>query len=438
MPRCRHFLRENSSNEKQAGGPPPFKKRKFWITDVVIKGGSAVTKAVTPASKFHLGFGFRTPKTLLGAASRLGADQAAADSFAPAYRTAKFEPVAKRPHCEYCGGARSSDFAPFFDAVYCLSLQEQPHRTAAVVDLFHRLGLCANVTFLRPRRAKHLPRAIWQNHRAMACHAIDRGFRKVLILEDDADIRIGRDRLHARLAGAMPRLPEDWWGLFLGHIPLQAYPAGFRLLRARSGCAHAYIASERLLFWLAGTEPMDPEVPVCHTIGFSIDAALANLPGMYAMFPMVATQRFMNDYRVDPRRDELGRPRKLTDLDRYRTFLICNMMHYAEAFAVLLSPWHWLTLEYFRKRSGQAFRRAAQAIRASNGFDEEWYLRTYPDIADSGRLPLEHYLVDGMREGRRPNAAACLSPQRPAERWRIGSRLIRILRRIGQRNPNQP
>ncbi len=333
-------------------------------------------------------------------------------------------------------------FARFFDSVYCLSLQEQPHRTAAMADLLHHLGLCANATFLRPRRAKHQPRAIWQSHRDMARHAIDRGFRKVLLFEDDADIRIGRDRLQARLREAMARLPDDWWGLFLGHVPLQAYPIGFHLLRARSGGAHAYIASERLLFWLAGAEPMDPEVPVCHTIGASIDAALANLPGMYALFPMVATQRFTNDYRVDPMRDELDRPRKLSDMKRYRTFLICNMMRGAEAAAVLLAPWHWLTLEFFRKRSGQAFRRAARAIRASNGFDEEWYVRTYPDIADCGRLPLEHYLVDGMREGRRPNAAACLTPQSPAApgvgRWRMAARLLRILRRIGRRNPNPP
>lgn len=296
----------------------------------------------------------------------------------------------------------------------------------------------AKTTFLRPRRAKHQPRAIWQSHRDMARHAIDRGFRKVLMLEDDADIRIGRDRLQARLGEAMARLPDDWWGLFLGHIPLQAYLAGFRLLRARSGAAHAYIASERLLFWLAGTEPMDPEVPVCRTIGTSIDAAFANLPSMYALFPMVATQRFTNDYRIDPKRDELGRPRKLSDLKKYRTFLICNMMRGAEAVAVLLAPWHWLTLEFFRKRSGQAIRRAARSIRASNGFDEEWYVWTYPDIADCGRLPLEHYLVDGMREGRRPNASASLTPQCPAGRRGMASGLLYILGRIGRRNWNPP
>jgi hypothetical protein len=270
----------------------------------------------------------------------------------------------------------------------------------------------------------------------MARHAMGRGCRKALILEDDAYIGVGHDRLQVVLHEAMARLPQDWQGLYLGHMPLQAYPIGGRLLRARSGASHAYIASERLLSWLAETEPMDPEVPVCRIVGTSIDAALANLPGMDAVFPMVATQRFMGDYCFDPKYDERGRKRKLTDFMRYRTFMICNLMRTSEVLAVLFAPWHWLTLEYFRKRSGRAFQRAARAIiRASNGFDEEFYLRTYPDIAECGRLPIELYLVDGVREGRRPNAtAAAPTPQELAKRPRSIDMLFRALLRLAPRN----
>lgn len=272
----------------------------------------------------------------------------------------------------------------------------------------------------------------------MARHAIAHGFRQVLLFEDDAEICIDALRLQARLREAMARLPGDWWGLFLGHAPLQAYPIGFHLLRARSGAAHAYIASKRLLAWLAETEPMDPEVPVCRTIGTSIDAALANLPGMYALFPMVATQRFTGDHRLDPTRDAWGRPRKRFDARRYRTFLICKMMRSTEVLAFLLAPWHRLTLEHFRKRSGRAVQRAAQAIRAASGFDEAYYLRTYPDVADSGRLPLEHYLVDGKRENRKPDAAAERLEAPPTSTVpaallrRTGTRLIGILRQTGR------
>ncbi|HWG05492.1 MAG TPA: hypothetical protein VG271_10800 [Beijerinckiaceae bacterium] len=321
------------------------------------------------------------------------------------FSTEDFETLPKSGRCEYCGsGERSNAYKDYFDAVYCLSLREQPHRTAAMAELLHRLGLCNDSTLLLPSRAKHQPRAIWTSHRDIARHALDRGLRRILIFEDDAFIRIDEIQLRARLHEAMAQLPEDWWGLFIGHAPLQAYPIGLRLLRARSAASHAYVASERLLNWLAETEPMDPEVRVCRTIGASIDAALANLPGMYALFPMVATQRFMNNYRMDPLRDTEGHRRALTDKARYRTFLICHMMRVTEALALLFAPWHWLTLEYFRRRSGRALQREARAIRASKGFDEDYYLTAYPDVAASGRLPLEHYLVDGKREGRKPRA----------------------------------
>jgi hypothetical protein len=317
----------------------------------------------------------------------------------------EFELLPKSDHCEYCRtGQRIREYKDYFDAVYCLSLREQPHRTAAMGKLLHGLGLCTDTTLLLASRARHQPRAIWANHRDMARHARDRGLRRILIFEDDAFIRIEGLQLRARLREAMVQLPEDWWGLFIGHGPLQAYPIGLHLLRARSGTSHAYIASERLLNWLADTEPMDPEIRVCRTIGTAIDAALANLPGMYALFPMVATQRFMGDYRMDPLCDAEGRRRALTDIARYRTFLVCNIMRPAEVLALILAPWHWLTLEYFRQRSGRALQQAATTIRASNGFDEDYYLTTYPDVASSGRLPLEHYLVDGKREGRRPHA----------------------------------
>jgi hypothetical protein len=270
----------------------------------------------------------------------------------------------------------------------------------------------------------------------MARHAMGRGCRKVLLLEDDAHIRVGRDRLQVVLREAMEHLPQDWRGMYLGHFPLQAYPIGARLLRARSGASHAYIASERLLSWLAETEPMDPEVPVCRTIGYTIDGALANLPGMYAVFPMVATQRFMGDYCYDPNFDDRGHKRKLLDPARYRTFVICNMMRIAEGFALLLAPWRWLTLEYFRKRSGRAFQRAATAIiNASNGFDEDFHLRTCPDIRECGRSPKEHYVVDGVREGRRRNSnAAAPTSQEPPRGPRSMDMLFRALLRLAPRN----
>jgi len=44
-----------------------------------------------------------------------------------------------------------------------------------------------------------------------------------------------------------------------------------------------------------------------------------------------------------------------------------------------------------------------EAIRASNPFDAEWYLKTYPDVKALGMDPLEHYLWLGVRLNRPPS-----------------------------------
>jgi O-antigen biosynthesis protein len=43
------------------------------------------------------------------------------------------------------------------------------------------------------------------------------------------------------------------------------------------------------------------------------------------------------------------------------------------------------------------------AILEADLFDEQWYLRTYRDVAESGLDPLGHYLSSGAAEGRTPN-----------------------------------
>jgi len=119
-------------------------------------------------------------------------------------------------------------------------------------------------------------------------------------------------------------------------------------MRVRSGCAHSYLAGPLLLRWLAVHEPLDPAVPVCRVVGANVDAAFANLPGMYALFPMVATQRFMGAHRadIDPRFTPEGKPRKWTDKARYRELLLYHGMPPAEWIAALLSPFHWLTMRH--------------------------------------------------------------------------------------------
>jgi len=44
-----------------------------------------------------------------------------------------------------------------------------------------------------------------------------------------------------------------------------------------------------------------------------------------------------------------------------------------------------------------------ESIRRSGLFDPEYYLATYPDVADSNLDPLVHYLEEGAQQGRNPH-----------------------------------
>jgi len=262
-----------------------------------------------------------------------------------------FEPTLHDDSCAYCTGRLAVSLPKALDAIYCISLQEQPHRTREAIAHFHDIGLCRHVTFYRPTRGENGERAIWESHQAIARHALARGYCNTLMLEDDVIFRQPWDRLAPRIAGAIAALPADWWCFYLGHVPIQAYFVGPKILRVRSACAHAYIASPRLLAWLADTEPLSAEVATWQRIGSSIDGAMANLPGMYALFPMAVLQRFLGDYRVDTRLDDAGRPRSWRDGDRWRYYFIFRGALLTEALAALLSPFHRFTLERNRKRS---------------------------------------------------------------------------------------
>jgi hypothetical protein len=315
-----------------------------------------------------------------------------------------FQSVAQDSSCAYCTGRRSVTPLPKpLDAVYCISLQEQALRTQQAIAHFHRIGLCQYVTLYRPTRGKNRERSIWETHQALARHALANGRRHVLMLEDDVDFRQPWSKLAPRIERAIAKLPADWWSLYLGHVPIQAYFTQPNILRVRSLCAHAYVASPRLLAWLDKTDPLSPEAATWPRLGESNDCAMANLPGMYALFPMAVLQRFLGDYRVNSSVDTLGRRRSWRDIDRWRYYFIFGGARVAEGLAVLLSPFHQFTLERFRKRGETRVTETASFIRGSGLFDIEYYLRCRPDVAAQEKNPLRHYLYYGAREGAWPS-----------------------------------
>ena len=325
-----------------------------------------------------------------------------------------FHPVTTDVACRYCdNGITITGLRPAVDAIYCISLQEDQHRTTRASAHFHRLGLCTAVTFYRPRRGKNTHRAVWESHRAVARHALAQGYQRALILEDDVAFLRPWSSVAPRILRALSRLPENWWGFYLGHWPFQGYLIGKDIMRIRSGCSHAYIANTRLLQWLSTTIPMDPEVPMWtgKMIGCSVDAAMAFLPRMYAIFPMVAAQRRIpGDQRPPAWLNHTGGIRRLFDVERYRYFCLFNAYRFAEGLALLASPIHRFTLEHFRTGTRDpdapgdtALSRVAKSIRQTGLFDDAFYLSHNHDVAEHEANALSHFLLYGASEGRKPN-----------------------------------
>ncbi len=185
-------------------------------------------------------------------------------------------------------GGRSGVW-PGIDAAYCISLRSRPERAAAARAELARVGLLPITTFYRPVRHPRRPvQGIWESHRAVARHALERGLRQVLILEDDVAFRRAPDP--GRLARQLDLLPPGWRILFLGHWPFRVRFLTRDLLRVESACAHAYIANEPLLQWLDATPFGAPGVELRKGAGKGIDSAYSMLPGCYAVFPMLAVQ----------------------------------------------------------------------------------------------------------------------------------------------------
>jgi hypothetical protein len=204
---------------------------------------------------------------------------------------ARFHACPIEPGCPHCAGMGDCDWS-FVDAVYCISLADRPDRAALAAQELHRVGLCRRVLFYRPDRHRGpVIEGIWESHRAVADHALRQGARTALILEDDA--AFGRwvgPRTAAAVAAALRTLPDDWMIYFLGHWPLRARFVRPNVLRTRSGCAHAYIASERLLHWLRDTPFRKEERERSRIVGGGIDASYANMDQAFAHFPMLAIQ----------------------------------------------------------------------------------------------------------------------------------------------------
>ncbi len=68
---------------------------------------------------------------------------------------------------------------------------------------------------------------------------------------------------------------------------------------------------------------------------------------------------------------------------------------------------------------------------STGGVDRAWYLQTYPDVAEDGADPVEHYLRHGWHEGRNPRADFSTSGYVEANKDVEGNPLVHYLRHGG-------
>jgi hypothetical protein len=266
----------------------------------------------------------------------------------PAIGTAEplFHSCPHEPSCRFCGGG-DADPEPGFDwsfleGAYCISLQSRDDRAASAAVQFHRLGLCRQIVFYRPRKHPTKPViGIWESHRTVAAHALARGQSIVLILEDDV---LFGERVSPRTVRAIARalrgLPRDWMIFYLGHMARWAYFVRPRVLRVSSTAAHAYIASPRLLQWLRDHPFGMPGIAHVELAGSGIDSAYARLPGAYAFFPLIAIQSGSpSDFRIG--RNKRSKRRKLRHLfsrSKHRELIISKVLRPNQYLMVAVSP----------------------------------------------------------------------------------------------------
>lgn len=259
-----------------------------------------------------------------------------------------FHPCSPDPDCPYCNGASKDskdalDWS-FLGGVYCISLKSRDDRVQNVSREFHRVGLCRQVTFYRP--VKHPVKGIigsWESHRAVAIDACERGYQKTLIVEDDVLFtrRLRASTLRS-VARAIDRLPEDWTIFYLGHWPVTAFFIRHNVLRTHSACAHAYIVSPRLLEWLRDRPWGTPGIKKLRLVGKALDSAYAELPGTYALFPMIATQSVSKsdnfNFQANKKKKSVRKLKHIVTHSRHRELLLSKLMRPNEMIIVALSP----------------------------------------------------------------------------------------------------
>jgi glycosyl transferase family 25 len=166
------------------------------------------------------------------------------------------------------------------DGVFCISLKERSDRRELLQREFAASGL--DIEFMLVDRDQYSPeRGCFDSHMKCARAALDRGYRRILILEDDATL-LTFDPIQVEQINKFfqRRDPELFYlGANLGKVWL-TWTRGIARVRARG--THAYILSAR------GCERLLEEAPFNNV---AIDRVLSKRFKAYMAFPMLSQQQ---------------------------------------------------------------------------------------------------------------------------------------------------
>lgn len=166
------------------------------------------------------------------------------------------------------------------DGVFCISLKQRTDRRELLKREFEASGL--NIEFLIVERDGENPeRGCFDSHIKCATLALERNYRRVLILEDDATLVLFEPKQVAQINAFMNhRNPEQFYlGANLGKVWL-TWNRGVARVRAKG--THAYILSKQ------GCEHLLRHSPYS---GTAIDKVYSKHFKGYMAFPMLSQQQ---------------------------------------------------------------------------------------------------------------------------------------------------
>lgn len=166
------------------------------------------------------------------------------------------------------------------DGVFCISLIERTDRRELLVREFEGSGL--NIEFMTVERDNENPeRGCFDSHIKCARLALERNYRRVLILEDDATLLPFEPRQVQQMNSFMNRRdPELFYlGANLGKVWL-TWTLG--IARVRTKGTHAYILSNKGCQHLLSYSPYS---------GTAIDKVYSKQFKAYMAFPMLSQQQ---------------------------------------------------------------------------------------------------------------------------------------------------